>query len=152
MENWQGFLILIYGLIGFYGAYKGYRKSRYENKRLELSPHFIVYGAFVWADVVIFGIFWFLFSLVCIILNDWILFLLSQSLFWLIRGFGETIYWFNQQFSTISRSSHKDFPFSRFFGNDDYTVWFVMQIFMQCITVVSAILSLYFGKLWLGTF
>lgn len=151
MTSWQITIILTYGALGLFSSYLAYRKCKFEKKNLGfigVTP-FILYGAFVWADLVVFGVFWALFSLICILLNDWLLFLLGQSVFWLIRSFGETIYWFNQQFSTIERYSLKDHFFAKIFNYDDYTLWFIMQIFMQCITVISAILSLYFGKVWL---
>lgn len=149
MQNWQQILILIYALLAFFSAILGYKKCRFEKNNLGIVGFFTIYGAFVWADVVVFGIFWFLFSLVTIFLGDWVLFLLGLSLFWLVRSIGETIYWFNQQFSTIQRYRASDFPFLAKIFHNDYTVYFVLQICMQCVTVVSAILSIYLTKLWL---
>lgn len=152
MENWQTLLVLLFGTVGLFGAFIAYRKCRYEKNNLGLTPQFYIYGAFVWADMVVFGVFWFLFSFLTLYLQDSVLFLLGYSLFWVIRSLGETIYFFNQQYSNINRTTHKDFFFAAVFGNDDYTIWFVMQIFMQCLTVVSLLASLYFGKLWLSSF
>lgn len=152
MENWQKLFLLGYVLFGLIGAFLGYKKCHREKNNLGLVGFYFIYGAFVWADLVIFGFFWAAFTIYCLFRNDWILFLLGQSIFWLVRSHGETVYWFNQQFSTINRNPEIKFMFSKIFHDDHYTLWFVMQIFMQCITVVSAILSLYFGKLWLSTF
>ena len=152
MEFWQKSVLVFYLFFGVFGLSFALRKVYKKKDNLGLVGPFVIYGAFVWADLVVFGVFWSLFTLISLFLNDWILFLLGQSVFWFIRSLGESFYWFNQQFSTIKRYDSRDFFFAKFFGNDDYTVWFVMQILMQWIAVVSAILSLYFGKLWLDRF
>lgn len=149
MEVWQQILIISYGLLGLVGATIGYFESKTKKNSLGTVGIFNIYGAFVWADIVVFGLFWFLASLTTIILNNWILFLLTESVFWLVRSVGETIYWFNQQFSTINRNPAKNYWFTKIF-HDEYTVWFVHQIMWQCLTVVSIIFSLYFGRLFLA--
>jgi len=149
MESWQKVILLIYLIFSLSGMVFAFKKVIKEKNNLGLVGPFIILGAFVWADLIVFGIFSFLFALICLLLNDFILFLLGQSVFWFIRSMGEANYWFNQQFSTINRNPKSRFFFSKFFNHDEYTVWFVMQITMQCIAVVSAILSIYFGRLWL---
>jgi len=151
MEVWQKIFLLIYLGFSAFGTSVAYRKVVKEKNNLGLVGPFIILGAFVWADLLVFGIFSFLFSLVCLILNDFILFLLGQSVFWFIRSMGEANYWFNQQFSTINRNPKSRFFFSKLFSHDEYTIWFVMQIFMQCVSVVTGILSIYFAKIWLAT-
>jgi hypothetical protein len=150
MEVWQKILIIGWGVLGLIGSIEGYIRCRYKRNNLSYDGIFFIYGAFVWADIVIFGIFWAAVSVFIILTNDWILFPLTLSIFWLVRSVGETIYWFNQQFSTVIRCSFKDDHWLiKIFGNN-YTVWFVFQICMQCITVISLILSIHFVKLWLG--
>ena len=99
-----------------------------------------IFGIFVWGDATVFGIFWFLASITTLLLNDWILFLLVFSVFWVVRSLGETIYWFNQQFSKVIQWPPEKLPFFKFFHND--SIWFVYQIVNQCITVVSIIVSI----------
>jgi len=106
-----------------------------------------VLGGFVWGDVVVFGLFWFLVSIAVLYLQDWILFLLIVSLFWLVRSLGETIYWLNQQFTPRSNNHPKQYLATKIFKND--SVWFAHQIFWQCVTVVTIITSIYLAKLWL---
>lgn len=149
METWQLFLILLYGLGGLLASFWGYRKCKVEKNNLGLVGIFTIYGGFVWADLVVFGIFWALFSFYSIATRDVLLFALGQSIFWFVRSLGETIYWFNQQFSPINRNPMEKYFMSKIFNNDDYTSWFFMQITYQCICVVSAILSIYFARLWL---
>lgn len=134
-----------FALIGFiYGTYKCTRKK----DNLGSAHIFNLLGAFVWADAVVFGIFWFIASLITVYLNDWLLFLLGQSLFWTIRSLGEVQYWFNQQFSTVKRNPGHKLWINKIF-NDEYTTWFVYQIQWQCTAVVFVILTIYFAHLWL---
>lgn len=147
METWQIYIVVLYGtgaLIGFLTAFWECWRNK---KSYSLTPHLTLYGAFVWGDMVVFGLFWSLVSLVTLLLNDWILFLLIISVFWVVRSVGETIYWFNQQFSRINRNppEHHKILY-KIFHND--SVWFVYQIYWQCITVVSLIAILYLTRLW----
>ncbi len=149
MNDWQRIFVLIYSLLSLIGVIVSFRKIKKTKHNLDIILPGIIFGAFVWADLLIFGTFWLIVSAVCLFLNDWILFLLFQSVFWVVRSLGETIYWFNQQFSPIIWHQIENYPIFNFFKKDKYTSWFVIQIFWQCITVTMIILSLYFGKLWL---
>ena len=149
MEAWQKLLIIGWGAFALIGSFEGFRRCRYKKDDLGWDGIFVIYGAYVWADIVIFGIFWAIVSIVIILANDWLLFLLTLSVFWVVRSFGEMIYWFNQQFSTITRYSFKSDHWLIKMFNRNYTIWFIFQICMQCITVISLIFSIYFAKLWL---
>ena len=149
MQVWQqNFLLFFVGysllcfILGFYNS----RKKNY----LGVCHLFYPLGAYVWADAVIFGLFWAMITVVVYYLKNWYLFLTFYFVFQTIRTFGESIYWFNQQFSTIVRYSFKDNRWLMRIFNDDYTVWFVIQIIMQCVAVISLLFSIYFIKLWLG--
>lgn len=104
-------------------------------------------GIFVWGDAVVFGPFWFLASLVPLLLRDWSLFLVIVSLFWVVRSLGETQYWFNQQFSNVHRNPPEKMRCYGLFKND--SIWFGYQIFWQCILVASLIFSIYSVSQWL---
>ncbi|MBI4028958.1 MAG: hypothetical protein HY376_01205 [Candidatus Blackburnbacteria bacterium] len=150
MELWQREIILaviVYSIGCFLaGVYYSRKKKYTENCYL-----FYPLGAFVWADVVIFGLFFGVSTAVILYLNNWNLFLVFYSIFWTIRSFGESVYWFNQQFSTVNRNPGKNqWPY--FFFKDEYTVWFVYQIMWQCVCVVSTILAIYFTYQWLKLF
>lgn len=148
MEVWQKTVILIYAAFSLFGLIKGYRQTKNKKNAYGDSPIFYPLGAFVWADAVVFGLFWILISVAALFLNDWILFLLTISVFWVVRSVGETVYWFNQQFSKINRNPPENYFIYKIFQND--SVWFVYQIYWQCLTVVSIIASLFFAKLWLS--
>lgn len=149
MFDWQLVLVIIWGLVGISGALRGLLETTKKNNVYGNCRIFHPWGAFVWGDMVVFGTFWFLVSLVVLYLKDWFLFLLTFSIFWAIRSFGETLYWFLQQFSTINREPPKNWWYYRYVKND--SVWFINQIFNQCRTVVALIASIYFAKLWLAS-
>ncbi len=124
-----------------------FRECKYKKNAFGLTPFLWPFGIYVWGDAVVFGFFWFFASVVSIFLNDWLLFLLIVSVFWLVRSVGETIYWFNEQFSTVNRNDPRKLPFHTIFHND--SVWFIFQISNQCITVVTIITTVYLFHFWL---
>ncbi len=143
-------IILIFiSLFSLAGFVLGIRRTTFKNQAFQPVFVFNLIGAFVWADVVIFGLFWFLISLICFFLQDFLLFLLIVSLFWAVRSFGEIIYWLNQQFAGINRNPPEKFRLYPVFKND--SIWFVYQIFWQCLLVVCLVASIYFTHLWLKT-
>lgn len=150
MNSWQQTLIFLYAAFNFLVFFRGYYESKYKKNAYGLTRPLSFIGAFVWGDAVVFGIFWVLSSLVALALKDWYLFLLIISVFWVVRSLGETIYWFNQQFSTINRNPIRNLPWNSIFHND--SVWFIHQIIWQCVAVVSVIFSIYFANLWLNSF
>lgn len=128
---------------------KALHECKNKNNAFGLTRWLTPIGAFVWGDAVVFGVFWALVSLACWWLGDLLLFWLIVSVFWVVRSLGETVYWFNQQFSTIEREPPKSLIGFSVFKNN--SIWFVHQIFWQCVAVVAIIASLYFGHAWLGT-
>lgn len=150
MQIWQFYFLHIFlilnAAVGLYGFWQTYKYKNAYGEALWLMP----FGIFVWGDAFIFGIFWTGVAIASILLQDWVLFLLIFSLFWLVRSVGETIYWFNQQFSTIIRCKPEKYISHKIFHND--SVWFAFQITHQCITVVTIVTSLYLAKLWLAQF
>lgn len=147
MTPWQLITVLIYGIISLIGFFLALQECKTKKRAYNHPPKIYgFFGAFVWADLVMFGLFWTFVSGISLILNDWILFLLSISLFWLVRSIGETLYWFHQQFTPRTGNEPEKFWFHRIFHND--SVWFIYQIYWQCITVVTIITSLYLGSLW----
>lgn len=148
----QSFLIT-YGVFNFLIFLWGLYQCRIKANSYGVTWPLFPIGIFVWGDAVIFGLFWTGASLISLILNDWILFLLIVSVFWLVRSVGETIYWFNQQFTTVNR-----YPPEQLMGHQIFrgklleehdAIWFVNQIGMQCITVITIITTIYLTHLWL---
>jgi len=149
MTSWQRGLILLYSLISLLTFFKGFYESKYKKNAYGLTPLFQPLGIIAWGDAVIFGPFWVISTLAVLILNDWYLFLLVISMFWVVRSVGETIYWFNQQFSSKVYEWNKpeNLPWHSIFHND--SVWYIHQIIWQCATVVAIIASIYISNLWL---
>ena len=106
-------------------------------------------GMFVWGDVLVLSIFWALVALVSFLLSDWWLFLLTVSIFWLVRSVGETIYWFLQQFAVVKRDPPESLAGYRFVKNE--SIWFIYQVMWQCVTVISLVTTIYLAHRWLQT-
>lgn len=148
MLIWQKLLILCYGIFSLIIAFVGLKKSSKKMGGWGHTPWIAWTGAFVWADVVIFGFFWFIVSAISLIVNDWITFWFLWSIFWVVRSLGETIYWFNQQFTPLGHNAPEKLRGYRFFK--DQSLWFVYQIIWQCINVFAIVALIYFGKIWLA--
>lgn len=146
MTTTQSIFIELFAVYAFSAAAFGYRQCKYYKNAFGLTPQYYPLGAFAWGDAVVFGLFWGAVCAVCLFLGDWLLFLFTISLFWFVRALGETMYWFHQQFSPMQRNSLSTMPGYTIFHND--SLWFIYQIVAQCITVASAISSLYFGVSW----
>lgn len=148
MTQYFMYAILLFGLFGLVSGIVALRKSQHK-KTILARPYkpCEFYGSFVWADHVLFGPFWFLISLAVFFLNDVLLFALIYFLFWSIRSFGETIYWFIQQFSPRPGNEPELFWINRHVPGE--AVWFLHQIFWQCILVLSIVLTIFFAHAWL---
>lgn len=152
MTTPQQLLLIVYLLVNLVVFSKGFFECKYKKNAFGLTPYLAILGVFAWGDAVIFGLFWIGVSIVSLFFGNWYLFLLLLSLFWLIRSFGETIYWFNQQFSTVRMEWNKPekLAFNSVFHNE--SIWYVYQIIWQCVSVVSLLLSIYFVNLWIKGF
>ncbi len=147
MLLWQKYFLIIFALYSSFATAKGYLECKNEKNAFGESNLFVLLGAWVWGDVLVFGLFWLLISVAMLIKQDFVLFLLITSVFWTVRSFGEIDYWMNQQFSAIVRNPPEKLKFHSIFHND--SIWFIYQIIWQCIAVVSIIASIYFTKIWL---
>ena len=148
MSELQTIFVTGIGVFALIGFIKGMHETWTKKNPFGITYVYRSLGAFVWADMTVFGIFWLAAVAVSLLFSDWILFLLTASIFWLVRSIGETIYWLNQQFSPINRNPVKNFKhLKKMYHND--AVWFVYQIFWQCMTVVFALTSIYLANLWL---
>lgn len=139
MTGWQVNLLIFYSVLAlaFFlgGVLKSLRGKAYQ-KFLPLN----LIGGFVWGDAVVFGLFWLVAVALILLFGNWRIFLITFLSFWLIRSLGETIYWFNQQFSTTIRTKPQEIWFYRYFKND--AVYFIYQIFWQTLSVIALVLLL----------
>lgn len=146
MLDWQ-YIILWLGLITSTLIFvRSFFESSRKNNQFQETPWLLPWGIFVWADGLIFAPFWLGVFVVCLLLNDWKLFLLIYSVFWAVRSLGETVYWLNEQFAVNHRNEPKNLRGYSLVKND--SVWFLYQIAWQCVTVISIIFSIYFGVMW----
>jgi len=149
MNQIQTIIVLSFGLLAFINFLISLNECRSKKNPYGLTYINRIYGAFVYADMVIFGVFWTLVSVSVLILNDWLLFLLILALFWTIRSFGEMLYWFHQQFSPLNKNPIQRFVLKNIFHNE--SIWFVYQIFWQCILIIGIISTILSANLWLKT-
>lgn len=143
----QTWLLCITGAVGLVAAIIGIYRSSLQNKVFAETPWLLWLGIFVWGDAIIIGGFWFLVAVITGWLQDWLLFLLCVSIFWLVRSFGETIYWLLEQFSSLTRNPPKNLWGYQWIKSE--ALWFLYQVFWQCVTVATSISSLYLAFLWL---
>lgn len=148
MQTYQTIILALWLIFNVYATYVGVKHSS-KGKAFGLTPHLYFTGSFVWADAIVFGPFWILATLASWFFQDWLLFLLLLSVFWLIRSVGETIYWFNEQFTSKHLNEPHTLPMFGLVKNE--AIWFIYQIIMQCITVVSTITTIYLAAKWLQT-
>ncbi|MFA6005666.1 MAG: hypothetical protein WC775_04245 [Patescibacteria group bacterium] len=146
MELWQTIVVGLYSVLSLMvfvlGIYQSIKKRNPYKETLLLSWM----GIFVWGDALTIGFFWFLASLISLYINDWLLFLLIVSVFWIVRSLGETIYWMNQQFVKDNKYCEKVMGYGLLKSN---AIFFVYQTYWQCLTVVSIVTTIYLTHLWL---
>ncbi len=147
MTSWQQIAVIIYGILNLWVFAKSFYEIKNRKNTFGLAGHFGFLGIFVRGDAVILGSFWVIVSCTILLLQDWYLFLLTLSLFWVVRSAGEVIYWLNEQFAAKFRNPPQTLKFYKFFNGE--SVWFIYQLFWQCVLVVSLIASIYLAALWL---
>jgi len=147
MSTWQFILVIFVAVYSIIAFLKGYSETHIKDNPYGLSKWFNPLSAFVWADAVIFGIFFFFVSAFCLIIQDFILFLLVISVFWTVRSIGEQIYWFLEQFAVNHRNPEHTLWMNKWFHRD--SVWIANQIYNQCLSVIGIIASAYLFKIWL---
>ena len=72
-------------------------------------------------------------------------FLVTQSIFWIIRSAGEVLYWFLQQFASVKRDAPHTLWGQKLFPGE--SVWFAYQLVWQVILVGASISLLVLLKL-----
>lgn len=147
MNIFQVSTVVTYGLISILAFIKGIYEVNKKNNPFGEAPFLFFLGVFVWSDAVMIGLFGFFISLICLLIRDWILFWLIISIFWVVRSLGEIIYWINEQFSPIIRNPPETLLGYKFFKND--SIWFVYQLFWQCVMVVSIVFSILLARFWI---
>jgi hypothetical protein len=147
MALWQQIIIVSFGLLNIGFFIKGYYEITKKKNAFGLTNYLLFLGVFVWGDIFVLGPFWMLVSLVTLLLQDWYLFLLIISVFWVVRSFGEVMYWLNEQFSGKNRNLPHTLRFHKIFQSE--AVWFIYQLIWQCMLVMSITATLFLAKAWL---
>lgn len=125
----------------------GWRHTYYQRQPFTVTPWLFPAGIFVWGDAPIIGIFWSFLGICSFLLGDWAFVGLGVSFFWLVRAWGEVQYWLHEQFTTHHRNPPHTLHFHRFFP--DESIWFVYQVFWQCVMIAALLAACWFVKQWL---
>jgi hypothetical protein len=149
MQSWQQILLLLLLLTNGILYFIAHNECKNKKNAYGQINKLFFLGMFVWGDVLIFSLFWFLVAGISLILQSFDLFLLIVSVFWVVRSLGETIYWFLQQFTEKVSDANK--PENLLFHSvlHNNSVWFIYQIMWQCICVTAIIFTIYFAKSFL---
>lgn len=147
MTPLEQIIVILYGLQNLLAFRKGFYEIKDKKNAYGLTGAFGLLGIFVWGDALIIGPFWLISSVIILFLQDWYLFLVILSLFWVVRSLGEVIYWISEQFTERHHNPPATLKGYKFINSD--AIWFEYQIFWQCILVLSILSSIYFTSLWL---
>lgn len=147
MNSWQLIFLQLFCGVQCILFFVSKRKC-HKGYSFHLTRWLSLLGMFVWGDVLILSLFWILIGAISLFLQDWLLFLVFFSAFWLIRSLGETLYWFLQQFASKKRDSPDSLMGYSFVKNE--SIWFIYQVFWQCITVISLVSTVYLFSIWLS--
>lgn len=128
--------IFLYGFIAALSSLIGFYKSYIQKRHYTLTPLLAPYGIFVWGDAFLIGGFWAVASFVSFSLQNTFLFLVLQSLYWIVRAAGEILYWLLQQFAQTKRDLPESLYFHKYFHGE--SIWFVYQLFWQLVLVLAA--------------
>ncbi len=144
--------ILIWGIINLFLA--GFSVSRIRRNREKVD--FIYWwgfasGAFVYEDMLVFGLLHAGIALVSLLLKNNLVWLVGFLVFWIVRSAGETLYFFLQQFIVPLHHPHNiggHFgPIRELFGNiSDQKCYIICQVSMQSILVISILCLIYIFK------
>lgn len=145
MQSFQQFFLVVFCVYACFGFFFGLKNSKFRKNPYGLTPLFYPLGAFVWADCIVFGIFFALIALISLFLQNWFLFLLFYSLFWTVRSIGEQMYWFLEQFASLHRNPENTLKITKIFPRN--SSWIAMQIFWQCVSVISIIATVWCFRL-----
>lgn len=141
MQLWQLIIVVLFAVYSVVGFTVGFRKTYYKKNPFGLSPYLNPIGAFVWADAVVFSVFFFAASVIALLARNFTLFLLIYSVFWMVRSIGEQAYWFLEQFAVNHRNPPHTLKGSKIFHGG--SIWVYYQIFWQCVSVVAIISTVY---------
>lgn len=147
LTPWQTWTILLVFLAAAYTSLRAWHHLSKKNA-FGLTRWGLPLGIFVWGDAAVLGPFWMLCAAGALILQDWALFWLVVSLFWVVRSLGEVMYWMAEQFSTKQRNPPETLLFHTVFHDD--SIWFAHQVFWQCALVLSTVATIASAAIWIG--
>jgi len=105
-------------------------------------------GAFVWEDMLVFGLLHASIAFISLILNNNLIWLVGFLVFWIVRSTGETLYQFLQQFILPSHYPHAISgyfgPIRKLFGDiSDQKCYILLQVLMQSVSIICIFCLIY---------
>ncbi|HOZ03375.1 MAG TPA: hypothetical protein PKX78_02670 [Candidatus Woesebacteria bacterium] len=146
MSNIQTIALLAFVFVNLLIFFKSWWEVVKKQNPFGLTPWMSWLGMFVWGDTLVIAPFWVLAVLVSTIVHDWILFFLIASIFWSVRSLGEMVYWLNEQFAAKKRNPPQTLMGYSLIKSE--AIWFVYQVFWQCVLVFSIVSAIYFARIW----
>jgi hypothetical protein len=138
-------LIASWGLANLYLAITSISKIKKNTKECNFIWWWALpSGAFVWEDMLIFGLLHSIIALISVLAGDVQVWIVGFLVFWIVRSAGETLYFFLQQFIEPKHHPHEihhQFTLIRKALGDisDQKAFILIQITMQSITVLSTL-------------
>jgi len=138
------YIILLYGAIHIILFFLSWSKITSGKKNIVEFISRLAYpiGAFVWEDLLVFSLFNVFLVIFSLFTHDLRIGILFFLVFWAVRGAGETLYFFLQQFILPKHYPHhiddKLWPLKKIFGNiSNQQCYILLQVTFQTITIIS---------------
>ncbi len=144
--------IAIWGIIGATLAYISINKIKANKQECDFTWWWgFPIGAFVWEDMLVFGILHALLALISLLSSNTLIWVISFLVFWIVRSAGETLYFFLQQFIVPKHHPHDISAqlqmVRKLFGNiSDQKCFILLQVTMQSLLVLSLLSLIYLLK------
>lgn len=133
--------IALFGIGALVACILGVRQTYSLKNPYGLTPLLLPYGAFVWGDAVLFGLFWTGICAVSYFSANTRFFLVASSIFWMVRSAGEVVYWLLQQFATTKRDLPETLTGHSLFPGE--SIWFAYQVGWQIAFIIATCLLLH---------
>jgi hypothetical protein len=137
-------VLVIVGLLTFVFSYLKSKKG----ESFVVTNYLFFLGIFVWGDGLIFGPLWSIAGVFFGLQNDLTGLLVFISVFWLVRSYGEVMYWMQEQFVKNHRNDCKKMIGYSIVKNE--SIYFLYQIVWQSVMIISIISTIYFVNIWIS--
>ena len=113
MKKYFRTLLIAWLVLSFIFMILAFINVRNSGESWELIIWGILWGAFIWEDLVVFALYNVVASIVVLLIKDNRYVLVFILFFWLIRSLGEVLYWFLQQFNQPAHYPHDQYDWQK---------------------------------------